>query len=317
MDWFFKPLPATRIAALRILVGLFATIWLLVRAPALVGLAFRPSGPWTPVGLLALLDLSGQPPPAALVLLTYVLGIATGIAFTLGLRFSISGPLFAVALTLLGTFRSSFGHISHTEHLLVIHTWLIALSPAADRWSLDVRSARVRSALSLPSGSGSTLLSTAPAGYGWPVRALILLTAVAYVIAGAAKLRIAGMHWGDGEVLRVHVAWDNLRKIELGDAHSPLGAYLVRFEGPWMALGLSSLVLELGAPLALVHEKIGRAWALCMWAFHAGVAAIMFILFAYPLSGVAFACLLRPEESSRLARVGAWLERTPDTPGKL
>jgi len=52
---------------------------------------------------------------------------------------------------------------------------------------------------------------------------------------------------------------------------------------------IRSLVLELGAPLALVGRRVGKAWAIGMWGFHVGVLAIMAITFAYPLSGIAFA----------------------------
>ena len=55
------------------------------------------------------------------------------------------------------------------------------------------------------------------------------------------------------------------------------------------------MAIELGAPLALVHRRIGYAWAAIAWGFHAGVVLLMNIVFLYPLSGIAFAPLLPVE----------------------
>ena len=115
------------------------------------------------------------------------------------------------------------------------------------------------------------------------------ITAITYLLAGVAKLRHAGFEWLDGDVLLGHVAWDNLRKIELGDVHSPIGAWLAGHAWVFAPLAWLSMILELGAPLSLIHKRIAAVWAIGMWSFHVGVLMIMMILFAYPLSGIAFA----------------------------
>ncbi|HSG82424.1 MAG TPA: hypothetical protein VLC48_09245, partial [Gemmatimonadota bacterium] len=89
--------------------------------------------------------------------------------------------------------------------------------------------------------------------------------------------------------LRNLVAFDNLRKIELGDAHSPLGGMLVGHAWLFPPLAVFTLAVELGAPLALLGGRIARIWALLAWGFHVGVVAVMAIVFSYPLLGVAFA----------------------------
>ena len=62
--------------------------------------------------------------------------------------------------------------------------------------------------------------------------------------------------------------------------------------GPLAAV---SLVAELGAPLALLHPRVGRWWCALAWSFHAGVVVMMAIVFHYPLAGVAYASFFRVE----------------------
>ena len=122
-----------------------------------------------------------------------------------------------------------------------------------------------------------------------------------------AKLRHGGLEWLDGEALLSHVAWDNLRKLELGSVHSPLGAWLCQFPALFAPLAWGSLALELGAPLALLGPRLARVFALGLWSFHLGVLALMAIAFPYPLVGVAFAPLLRAERP--LEALAGWMSR--------
>ena len=126
-----------------------------------------------------------------------------------------------------------------------------------------------------------------------------------------AKLRGAGLHWAGGDVLRNYIAYDAMRKIELGSVHSPVGAWLVRYAWPFPVISALSLTLELGAPLALLGRRIGKLWALGMWGFHLGVLVMMAIVFPYPLS-VGLAPFFDAERIWRwrpLQRVERWLAR--------
>jgi hypothetical protein len=53
-------------------------------------------------------------------------------------------------------------------------------------------------------------------------------------------------------------------------------------------MAVTSLVIELGAPLALADRRLGRLWALGALAMHGGTLGVMDIKFRYQLSGVAF-----------------------------
>lgn len=288
--WWFAAMPPERVGALRVVVGGFAWIYLAVRGAHLTGYAEFPARNFAPVGVTSWL---AAPLSAELVYAVYGVTLLAGLAFVAGAQFRYSGPLFAAGFLWVTTYRNSWGMIFHTDNLVALHVAALALAPAATAWSYDARGREP------PAPSGR---------FGWPVRALCCLTIVSYVLAGVAKVRNAGWAWSEGGVLREHVAYDALRKIELGSLHSPVGAWLVEYEWPFHLLGVLTLVLELGAPLALLDRRVRTAWVLGVWGFHLGVIALMAITFAYPVTGAAFASFFAVERlwthprAQRLAR---------------
>jgi len=268
--------PATRLALLRIVVGSFALGYLIVRAPNLLSVTeFEPSR-FQPVGVAALF---AAPLPAWLLKLALGLGVGLGVAFVLGVRFAITGPGFAALLLLLTTYRNSWGMIFHTENLLTLHVVLLAASPASEALGFDAHRARAR---------GEPPADASQGRFGWAVRAMSLITVVAYVVAGVAKLKLSGASWLGGELLRAQIAYDNLRKLELGSQVSPLGPWLVRKPQVFPALAVTTLLVELGAPLALWRRPVTLVWVAAAWGFHVGVLLLMSIAFVYQLSGVAY-----------------------------
>ncbi len=268
---YFPSMPAERLAAVRVAVGLYALVYLLVRLPHLLRFAAYDPAFFAPVGPLAFLD---APLPPALYRGVVALTVALAVPFVLGVAHRVLAPAFALLLLAVLTYTSSFGKILHTDNLLVLHVLILALAPAADARSL------ASCARPAPSPHGR---------YGWPIRLLCAVTAAAYLLAAVAKLRQSGLAFVDGETLRNYVAFDNVRKAELGSVYSPLGAALLGFPRLFASLALASFALELGAPFALLSRRVGRAWSIAVWAFHLGVLALMAIGFAYQLSGVAFA----------------------------
>lgn len=289
-DWWFAPAPAERLAIVRILVGLFGFGWVTARLPEIYGVAKLTS--WKPVGPVAFLV---DPLPPALVL---AIGIATSLLlalFTLGVRYRIVAPLAAFALLWTLSYRNSWGMPFHTENLLVLHVIALAIAPAADVWAI-----------------GRRRPARTHAGYGWPLKLMIALTAATYLLAGIAKLRIAGLDWLDGEVLRNHIAIDNVRKQLLGDPIAPLATTLLEHPRLLTAFSVTSIALELGAPVALLGGRIGRLWALGVWGFHVGVILLMNIWFPYPAFGFAFLPLLPAERPVTwlVGRVREWRRRS-------
>lgn len=284
------PAPAARLGVFRALVGGFALYHLLARSRGLTSVSGLAAWEFAPVGLAKLLS---EPLPPPLVVGALIAALPFGAAFTLGYHYRFCAPVFAAALLWITSYRSSFGMLFHTENLLVLHVLLLALAPAADALSLDAR----RGASSASSDAGYERVLLLACG----------LTVVTYFVAGVAKLKLGGVGWVEGEQLREQIAYDNLRKIELGRSASALGVWFVRHPALFPPLALLTLLVELGAPLVLISRRVALAWAVAAWGFHLGVAALMNITFPYPLSWIPYLAFFRLERGpafvlARLAR---------------
>jgi uncharacterized membrane protein YphA (DoxX/SURF4 family) len=286
VSWWFEKVPATRLAAVRILVGGFAAGYVLARLPHLLSYARFNPDLFEPVGVVSVL---GVPLPAVLVYVLTIATAATGIAFALGYKFRVIGPVFAALLLWTLSYRNSWRMIFHTENLLVLHVIILGLAPSADAWSLDARGR----ASPKPDGA-----------YGWPLRAMAVVAVVAYLLAGIAKFRWGTVGWLDGEVLRNLVATDTVRKMLLGSFYSPVASTMVEWSWAFTAFAIGTVVLECGAPLALIGRRAAAVWCLSAIAFHWGVQLIMMITFPYPMFGFAFVCFFPVDDWYR-----AWRER--------
>jgi hypothetical protein len=289
--FWFAPVPALRLAVLRVLIVGFGLIWLLAMGSTLRDTMRLSASHFRPVGVVTLID---EPLGFGVALALYLLCIAAGVATLLGWKYRVSAPVHALTLLWITSYRNSWGMVFHSENLWVMHTLILACLPAADTWSLDAR--RQGASSHEPHGR-----------YGWGPKLMATVAALTYVLAGIAKLRNAGGEWLDGQVLLSHVGWDNLRKLELGSLHSPLGAGLARWPAVFAPLAWLSMVFEFGAPLSLLSRRLAWVWAIGMWSFHLGVAALMAIVFPYPVVGIAFAPLFAIEQPvlALAARVGA------------
>ena len=83
------PAPPERLAALRLLTGGFAWLYLAARVPHLLASARLPAVVGQPVGVLGGLD---RPPPVLAVHLLIVAVLAAGLGFVSGWRWRLSGP---------------------------------------------------------------------------------------------------------------------------------------------------------------------------------------------------------------------------------
>ncbi|MEZ4368832.1 MAG: HTTM domain-containing protein [Kofleriaceae bacterium] len=278
--WWLAPLAPTRLAALRLVVGTFAVGYLGGRFLHLVGYGAFAAADFRPVGVVDLLldrPLSSAA-WTALVVATTILAVA----FAVGAWHRWLAPAFAALLLFTLTYRNSFGMVFHTENLLVLHVAILAVSPAADAWSVDAWR-RLRRGRTPPAPDGR---------YAWAVRTAAVVTVSTYVLAGIARLRLAGDAWLGGEQLRNQIAIDNLRKHVLGDRIADLAVPLLEHPGAFTVLALATLVVELGAPVALVGGRVAGLWIATAWGFHVGVVALMNIWFPYPLALVAYAPLV-------------------------
>jgi len=268
--WWFAPVPAERLVALRILVGAYALVWVAARLGELNAVAHYGPSHFRPYGVVRLVLSSPLPVPAVMTIAVVTCLLLA--AFVAGVRYRVVAPLAALGLLWTITYRNCFGMLFHTENLVVLH--VIALACAPLNRSED----------------------------GWVVKLMGALTVATYMLAGIAKLRIAGIHWIDGELLRNQIAIDNLRKAVLGDGVAPFAGLVLNHPAALVPFSALTMVIELGAPIALLHRRVGHAWCLVAWGFHLGVVLLMNIWFIYPLAGIAFAPLLPAERVISAAR---------------
>jgi hypothetical protein len=281
--------PASRIAALRILVGGYALAYLVLRFGHFWDVAALEPRRWEPVGVLAWRD---QPLPVGAVRVALVAALLAGALFVAGRWYRVVGPVFAALVLALVTMRNSWGQVWHTEHLLVWHLAVLSVAPAADAWAAG-------NPRRVPAARRSA------ERYAWAPLLMTTATVTTYVLAGITKLRDAGLEWAAGDILRNQVAYDNVRKAAMGADWSPVAGAVLDHAWVFAPLSVATLAVELGAPFALGGGAARRAWAVAAWLFHVGVLALMAISFPYQLSGVAFASLFAVERP--LARIGARL----------
>ncbi|MFO0735700.1 MAG: hypothetical protein U0270_07465 [Labilithrix sp.] len=272
MSWLEPEAPFERLRVTRTLVGLFATLYCVIRVPYLADFSHKVPSSFAPAGIVALL---AQPLPAVVTWPLALVTIALGVLFTLGRRLTLVGPAFFVALLWTLSYANSWGKLLHSENLFLLHVGVLVL--AGERRD--------------------------PKTAGWVLRTISIVTILTYVLAGVTKLRNGGAGWLTGEALGGWLAWDALRKIELGSTASPLAPFVASHPALLQMLAIYTLIVELGAPVALVSPRTGRVWAALAWTFHAGILATMWIGFFYPLSGVALLSLLPAE------KISEWSER--------
>ncbi|MGA9278926.1 HTTM domain-containing protein [Ilumatobacter sp.] len=276
--------PAERLAAFRICVGVFVLTYLVLRAPVFWALADKSSPTFDALGVLGWLD---DPLPRSLVRGLLVVAVVAGFAMSAGYRFRVSAPVFAVAVLLLTTYRSSWGQLLHFENLFALHLVLLSVSPASDVWSLDARRRGVT--------------RRDPTTYGFVLQVACLCVVSTYVIAGIAKLRLGGIEWAVGDTLRNHIAYSAVRLELLGGDGSPLAGVAVR--NPWVLppMATATLLIEFSAPVALLGGWWRNAWVIAAWLMHIGVFALMLVGFPYPLFLVAFAPFFELERACGIA----------------
>lgn len=289
--FWFRPAPAARLAVLRVAVGGYSLWYLAKRVRMLERIAAGDPALFRPTGLVEVLE---RPLPVPVVKAVTIATVGANVAFVLGWRHRQSGPAFAGLLLWTLSYRNSWSMIYHSDNVLVLHAVILGLSPAADALSLDACRSTTSARTASPSTHGR---------YGWPVNLMSAVTAATYVVAGVAKLKgPLGWRWADGRALRGQVAMDGLRKELFGSGAAPLGTRLYHRVGLYRALAVSSLAVELAAPLVLPSHRLSRLWAVGAFLMHWGIFAVMGIRFRYQMSAVMFASFFEVERLVGLGR---------------
>jgi HTTM domain len=269
--------PGERLAAFRIVAGVFVVGYLVLRLPVFLALGDRPAADFEAVGVLAPLS---SPPSRAVLVACIVAAVASGIASTLGWRYRPAAVTFAASMLLLTTLRGSWGQLLHFENLMVLQLVVLAASPAADVWSLDAKRRAPTAPTALPGSS---------VRYGWPLAVASLVTTITYVIAGVAKLRYGGLDWISGDTLRNHIAYSAARLDVLGGNPPVFARTAVRAEWILGIAAVGAVVIELSAPVIFVGTRLRNAWVAAAWLGHVGILLTMGVGFPSALFGVAYA----------------------------
>lgn len=281
MSWWFTPAPAARLAGVRVVVGTFSLWYVGRRVRMLRRLAATDPREFQPVGPVRVID---RPLPVPVVHATTLATVGAAAAFTLGWRHRVSGPAFSSLLLWTLSYRNSWSMVFHTDNSLVLHALIAGVTPSADAWSLDARRGRT-------SPSGGTLAGDRR--YGWPLQLMTAVSTATYTLSGIAKLAgPLGGEWVSGDALRAQVAVDGVRKELGGERATPLAYALYDKPVLFRLAAVATMILELGAPVALVSRRLARPLALALFGMHWGIRLVMGITFRYPASGAAFAPFL-------------------------
>lgn len=268
LRWFDR-VPVRRVRLIRSLVFGYGAAWLVLRGLYIADVHRLPARRFDPIGVLGMLS---APPSGWLVLFVWLVTVAASVSTALNRSVRVTAPIGAVGLLALATYTSSFGQVFHTEHLLVLHAAVLAVAVVVEPPAPE---------------DGETS--------GWPLNLMMATVVVAYLVAGAAKLRYSGIEWVTGDVLRHAVAMDNLRKLLFDDWHSPIGGWLSSVAWIWAPIALATIAVEVLAPVALVPGRARQVWIALAWGFHVGIFVLMAISFPYQLLGVAYAAFLPVE----------------------
>lgn len=290
--WWLTNMPAERLAGVRIVCGLYAIWYLLPRWDMFYDLWRTDSELFAPVGVARLLP--GIIPSAGMLDTVYWVTVAAAILFTLGVKHRLTGPAFGLLILTLLSYRNSWSMIFHMHNGLVVHALILGLTKSADVWSFDALFNKRRR---------DPTQSKVSWQYGWPIMLIGAATISCYFLSGVAKVAgPEGFAWASGESLRAQVAVNAIRyDILLGSSASLFGTL---YEQTWLfwAMGIGTLILELGAPLALANRRLGVAWVILILGLHWGVFFIMGIKFRYQMSGIAFASFFNLEKINPLLR---------------
>jgi hypothetical protein len=167
-------------------------------------------------------------------------------AFGLWTRAS-TAVAFVAGIYLLGLLQC-FGKMHHFDFPALILLGILALSRCGDALSLD-RVLRARGALARGVAPGEV----PPSGeYTWPIRLVWVLTVLVFFAAGVSKLRRSGLAW---------VFSDNMRYVLLSHhySHQPpttWGLHVAQIGWAPRLMGLSTVLFEVGAPLALLGRTL-------------------------------------------------------------
>ncbi|MFA9428630.1 hypothetical protein [Egicoccus sp. AB-alg2] len=254
---------AQRLAVVRIVV--FGVWFIRLATTPVASYALLPSEAVQPVGIMQLLPVATLlSSPVALELLRGA-GLVFTAACVLGLRpWRLLGvTAFLLVLWHDGAMKATQAYVNHGQALAMFATLMLAVSPAADAFS--VMTNRVSAARSK--------------AYAGGLLACALFATTSYTFVGLRRIIYGGWSvFTDGTIER----WVEARSLEYAAYDFRLGAELLQVRGAGAVLVLGMLlatVAEAGAVLILLWRRLQIPWLVAIVGFHVSTLLLMNIFF--------------------------------------
>jgi hypothetical protein len=238
--WLFAPGTNHRAAIVRR--GLAITIALRAALGPFRELAGQPASLFRPPPLLTWLP---SMPPAGVLFAVQALAVIAAVCVLADRRPAVAFAVGWASLLFLAGCKDSLGKILHNDVLLLLTCVPVLLVPAAARVRDRTRTSRA----------------------GVPVRAAMVVIALAYFTAGVEKLAVSGLSW---------VTSDNMRWVMYQAASSERMWFrsfpIFVADRAWLShlVAAGILVTELSAPLILVSRRFRTVFVGLAVALHLG-----------------------------------------------
>ena len=243
-DWWFRPLPRGRVAALRTIVYLFVFVDVLLTNPWVADHGVVPQDFYRPLLLGRLLALPA-PTETLVTLVQYALLACAAIAAS-GRLPRLAGTLVFALYFEWMVIAMSYGKVDHDRFAFLVALAVLPTVGAAN-WGQRTRDDAA----------------------GWALRAVQVAVVLTYFLSVFAKLRFGGLEWLNGATLTRAV----LRRGTF--ISEPLLDY------PWVlqVAQYGIVAFEVLSPLLLAPGRIGRRFLGAAVAFHVVTFAAISIIF--------------------------------------
>jgi hypothetical protein len=255
-EFWFEPSAAIGLATCRVLFfGAFLLYFLRIDYTELGTVppySWRAVWPFAPLGLTL--------PSAATLNVLQWLWRASLLAACLGVAWRLASvTAFVLGLYLIGL-PENVARINHSDAIVVFGLAIMALSRAADAFSIDALFGRTAENASGVSGE-----------YTWPIRAMWVVMVTIYFAAGVTKLATSGLAW---------ITTDNLSNLLMlgpvtGSPLTLLGQVIGRYRMLSSGLAALALTIELSMPLVLVSTLARRILVPCLFITQVCIRALM------------------------------------------
>jgi hypothetical protein len=160
----------------------------------------------------------------------------------------------------------NFGQTQHFDTLVVFASGALAVSRAADAWSMDAWIASLRQPASVNRPDDGE--------YTWPIRFVWVAMAMIFCAAGISKLRHSGLDWIFSDNLALLLQRQQYH-VSDGEPWTNWGLWVARH--PWVArsMAASAVAAETLYPLALFSRTARRILVPAGLLFLIGIRALM------------------------------------------